>query len=64
MDFDTSSSQPPEQMVWCGEDSVVLHFGGMGVLMVGPYGDWTRCAVWRFKEAVLLGVLGDDAVSK
>ncbi|CAN0406301.1 unnamed protein product, partial [Laminaria digitata] len=42
LDFDTSSSQPPEQMVWCGEDSVVLHFRGMGVLMVGPYGDWTR----------------------
>eukprot|EP00752_Nemacystus_decipiens_P002885 g2684.t1 len=42
LNFDTSSSQPPEQMVWCGEDSVLLHFRGMGVLMVGPYGDWTR----------------------
>ncbi|CAN0459135.1 unnamed protein product, partial [Ectocarpus sp. 8 AP-2014] len=42
LNFDTSSSQPPEQMVWCGEDSVLLHFRGLGVLMVGPYGDWTR----------------------
>ncbi|CAN0380816.1 unnamed protein product, partial [Ectocarpus sp. 8 AP-2014] len=42
LNFDTSSSQPPEQMVWCGEDSVLLHFRGRGGLMVGPYGDWTR----------------------
>jgi hypothetical protein len=38
----SSSSQPPLDMQWCGEDSVVLHFKNLGVLMVGPYGDWLR----------------------
>jgi hypothetical protein len=44
LDFDTSegSSQPPLVMKWCGEDSVVLHWKNLGVLMVGPYGDWLR----------------------
>eukprot|EP00934_Nitzschia_sp_Nitz4_P006298 Nitzschia sp. Nitz4//scaffold126_size65214//3825//7324//NITZ4_006145-RA/size65214-snap-gene-0.55-mRNA-1//-1//CDS//3329534656//6288//frame0 len=44
LDFDTSegSNQPPLQMKWCGEDSVVLHWKNLGVLMVGPYGDWLR----------------------
>lgn len=44
LDFDTSegSSQPPLEMKWCGEDSVVLHWKNLGVLMVGPYGDWLR----------------------
>jgi hypothetical protein len=44
LDFDTSegSSAPPLDMQWCGEDSVVLHWKNMGVLMVGPYGDWLR----------------------
>lgn len=44
LDFDTSegSSDAPEQMVWCGDDSVVLHWRNLGVLLVGPYGDWLR----------------------
>ena len=44
LDFDTSegSNSPPLQMQWCGEDSVVLHWKNLGVLMVGPYGDWLR----------------------
>lgn len=44
LDFDTSegSSSPPLDMQWCGEDSVVLHWKKLGVLMVGPYGDWLR----------------------
>lgn len=44
LDFDTSdgSSDLPVGMEWCGEDSVVLHWKNLGVLMVGPYGDWIR----------------------
>jgi len=44
LDFDTTegASKPPLQMIWCGEDSVVLHWKNLGVLMVGPYGDWLR----------------------
>lgn len=44
LDFDTSegSNSPPLEMKWCGEDSVVLHWKNLGVLMVGPYGDWLR----------------------
>ena len=44
LDFDTSdgSNEIPNNMEWCGEDSVVLHWKNLGVLMVGPYGDWLR----------------------
>jgi hypothetical protein len=44
LEFDTSSgsSVPPRSMGWCGEDSVVMHMKNLGVLMVGPYGDWLR----------------------
>mmetsp|Transcript_36896 Transcript_36896/g.41534 ORF Transcript_36896/g.41534 Transcript_36896/m.41534 type:complete len:1104 (-) Transcript_36896:41-3352(-) len=44
LDFDTSegSSQPPLEIRWCGEDSVVLQWKKLGILMVGPYGDWLR----------------------
>ncbi len=42
LDFDTSTQTPPTQLVWCGEDCVVLHWPGLGVLLVGPYGDWER----------------------
>ncbi|KAL7503518.1 hypothetical protein ACHAXN_001505 [Cyclotella atomus] len=46
LEFDTSSgsSSPPRSMGWCGEDSVVMHMKHLGVLMVGPYGDWLRFA--------------------
>ena len=44
LDIDTSdgSNDLPHNMEWCGEDSVVLHWKNLGVLMVGPYGDWLR----------------------
>ncbi len=42
LDFDTSTQTPPTQLVWCGEDCVILHWPGLGVLLVGPYGDWGR----------------------
>lgn len=44
LDFDTSgvASSPPKELQWCGEDSIVLHWKNLGVLMVGPYGDWLR----------------------
>ena len=44
LDFDTSeaSAQPPLDIQWCGEDSIVLNWKDVGVLMVGPYGDWLR----------------------
>jgi vacuolar protein sorting-associated protein 16 len=44
LDFDTSegSTLPPLEIRWCGEDSVVLHWKNLGILMVGPYGDWLR----------------------
>ena len=44
LEFDarSGSSSPPRSMGWCGEDSVVLHWKNLGLLMVGPYGDWLR----------------------
>eukprot|EP00584_Thalassiosira_punctigera_P011394 CAMPEP_0172567060 /NCGR_PEP_ID=MMETSP1067-20121228/114430_1 /TAXON_ID=265564 ORGANISM="Thalassiosira punctigera, Strain Tpunct2005C2" /NCGR_SAMPLE_ID=MMETSP1067 /ASSEMBLY_ACC=CAM_ASM_000444 /LENGTH=1182 /DNA_ID=CAMNT_0013358321 /DNA_START=76 /DNA_END=3621 /DNA_ORIENTATION=- len=44
LEFDarSGSPSPPRSMGWCGEDSVVLHWRELGVLMVGPYGDWLR----------------------
>ena len=44
LEFDarSGSTSPPRSMGWCGEDSVVLHWKNLGVLMVGPYGDWLR----------------------
>jgi hypothetical protein len=42
LDFDMFNglSQPPLLMKWCGEVSVILHQKSLGILMVGPYGDW------------------------
>ena len=39
--FDTKSKTPPEQMVWCGTDSVLLYWEGL-LLMVGPFADWVK----------------------
>jgi len=49
LDFDTSdgSGEAPATLEWCGEDSVVLCWRGLGVLMVGPYGDWLRFPYYR-----------------
>lgn len=40
LDFDTKSMTRPLDIVWCGEDAVVLHWKNTGLLVVGPYGDW------------------------
>ncbi|KAL7538239.1 hypothetical protein ACHAXR_008390 [Thalassiosira sp. AJA248-18] len=44
LEFDArpGSASPPRSMGWCGEDSVVLHWKNLGILIVGPYGDWLR----------------------
>jgi len=39
--YNTGSKVPPEQMVWCSGDTVLLHWPGY-ILMVGPFGDWIR----------------------
>jgi len=56
LDFDTSegSSSPPNTMNWCGEDSVLLHWKKLGVLMVGPYGDWLRFPYENAENVYLL----------
>jgi hypothetical protein len=41
LDFDTNSTRKPLQMVWCGEDSVLLTWQGF-LLMVGPFGHWLQ----------------------
>ncbi|RHZ79068.1 hypothetical protein Glove_152g21 [Diversispora epigaea] len=40
-EFATKSQVPPQQLVWCGTDSVVLYWDKI-VLMVGPFGDWIK----------------------
>ena len=56
LEFDTSSgsSSPPRSMGWCGEDSVVMHMKNLGVLMVGPYGDWLRFSFGNDDDEVYL----------
>ena len=46
-EFVTKTTRPPRGLVWCGTDSLVLHWEGVltresVLLMVGPYGDWVR----------------------
>lgn len=41
LDFDTNSTRKPAQMVWCGEDAVLLSWQGF-LLMVGPFGHWLQ----------------------
>ena len=40
VDFDTKSVAKPLDMRWCGDDAVLLVWRNMGVVMVGPDGDW------------------------
>ena len=40
LDFDTKSSTRPQEMIWCGEDAVVMLWPSSGIVMVGPYGDY------------------------
>ncbi|KAI8887949.1 hypothetical protein K501DRAFT_174170 [Backusella circina FSU 941] len=42
-EYSTKSKIPPQQLVWCGTDSVVLYWDKI-VLMVGPFGDWIKYA--------------------
>lgn len=60
LEFNTSSgsSSPPRSMAWCGEDSVVLHWKNLGVLLVGPYGDWLRFPYGEEDEMVTAAVTG------
>ena len=49
--FDTATTHRPLAMGWCGKDSLVLYWRGMGLLMVGPYGDYIHFA---YKDAIAL----------
>ncbi|KAF9899141.1 hypothetical protein BX616_003227 [Lobosporangium transversale] len=49
-EFPTKSQVPPQQLVWCGTDSVVLYWDKI-VLMVGPYGDWIK---YSYDDAIFL----------
>ncbi|CEG84394.1 hypothetical protein RMATCC62417_18203 [Rhizopus microsporus] len=40
-EYSTKSRIPPQQLVWCGTDAVVLYWDHI-VLIVGPYGDWIK----------------------
>ncbi|KAK6912435.1 Vps16, C-terminal [Dillenia turbinata] len=40
-EYSCESTLPPEQLAWCGMDSVLLYWDDM-LLMVGPYGDPVR----------------------
>ncbi|KAA6418805.1 MAG: vacuolar sorting-associated 16 protein [Trebouxia sp. A1-2] len=40
-EFATQSDKLPEQLDWCGTDSVVMCWQDI-LLMVGPYGDWIK----------------------
>mmetsp|Transcript_5269 Transcript_5269/g.16131 ORF Transcript_5269/g.16131 Transcript_5269/m.16131 type:complete len:723 (+) Transcript_5269:707-2875(+) len=50
LEFDTASS-PPAQMLWCGEDSVMLCWE-KAMLLVGPYGHWLRFSSKRSLHVV------------
>jgi hypothetical protein len=41
LDFDTATTSRPFEMQWCGEDSIVLSWGNV-LLMIGPYGHWLK----------------------
>eukprot|EP01102_Stenamoeba_stenopodia_P011451 TRINITY_DN351_c0_g1_i4.p1 TRINITY_DN351_c0_g1~~TRINITY_DN351_c0_g1_i4.p1 ORF type:complete len:422 (+),score=90.51 TRINITY_DN351_c0_g1_i4:115-1380(+) len=49
-DFSVKSKIPPQQLVWCGTDSVVLYWEKI-VLMVGPYGGWIK---YSYEEPLFL----------
>lgn len=41
LDFDTATTSKPCQMEWCGEDSIMLHWSNV-LLIIGPYGHWLK----------------------
>ncbi len=43
-DLEAHAKAPPEQIVWCGVDSVVLYWPEV-ILNVGPNGDWIKYPV-------------------
>jgi vacuolar protein sorting-associated protein 16 len=49
-EFDTQSKVAPEQLVWCGTDSVLLYWEEI-LLMVGPAGDWIK---YSYEEPIEL----------
>ena len=51
LEFDTKAGVAPLQIVWCGEDSVALHWRQLGLLMVGPFGDWVK---YSYDEPLVL----------
>lgn len=40
LDFDTKTMSKPVDVVWCGDDAVLLLWRNTGIVMVGPKGDW------------------------
>lgn len=49
-EFSCESSLPPEQLAWCGMDSVLLYWEDM-LVMVGPYGGSVR---YMYDEPIVL----------
>ncbi|XAR49507.1 hypothetical protein NMG60_11032733 [Bertholletia excelsa] len=49
-EYPCESALPPEQLAWCGMDSVLLYWDDM-LLMVGPYGDPVR---YVYDEPIIL----------
>ena len=45
-EFSTSATLQPHQIAWCGEDSVLMRYEKM-LLMVGPLGDFVK---WTYDE--------------
>lgn len=49
-EYSTKSRIPPQQLVWCGTDAVVLYWDHI-VLIVGPYGDWIK---YSYEDSIYL----------
>ncbi|CAN6453034.1 unnamed protein product [Victoria cruziana] len=49
-EFNCESALPPEQLAWCGMDSVLLYWDDL-LMMVGPYGDAVR---YTYDEPIIL----------
>lgn len=58
LDFATNSSTAPNQLVWCGGDSVVLAYDKI-LFMVGPEGDWIN---YRYEDSAFVVVAEMDGV--
>ncbi|KAF9437396.1 hypothetical protein BGZ76_000869 [Entomortierella beljakovae] len=49
-EFPTESMIPPQQLVWCGSDSVLLYWDKI-VLMIGPFKAWAK---YHYDDAIYL----------